>query len=231
MKKHLLAAAIAAMTIANPAWSAGIPVIDAAGLVQAIQQVTQMAQQIEQLQNQLETAKQQYESLNGSRGMADLINDPAARKYLPPNAQELFKLYEGASSGRYSGLSGSIEALKQANRVLTTSGANASQVDSSRNLVALHQATAEAAYSAADQRFSTYEQLIQRLQNAPDPKSVMELQARIQAESVMMQNEQVKLQIMRDLMEAKEKAERLKQREEVARMGKGTAVYARMKGG
>lgn len=208
---------------------ANIPVIDGAGLIQAVQQVTHMLDQIQKMQQQLETARQQFDSMNGIRGMADLINDPTARRYLPPSAAAMYQLYDGAAGGQYSGLSGSIAALKQANAVIDTAGlsqSTATMVDQNRNHVAAMQATAEAAFNAADQRFNTYQSLIQQLQHSPDPKSVMELQARIQAEQVMMQNEQTKLQMMNQLFAARQQALALRASEITIGNARGTPVHA-----
>ena len=160
--------------------------------------------------------------------MAGLINDPDARRYLPANAQDLYRLYEGGASGRYSGLSGSIEALKRSNKVLqgSTRADAGAMLDTNRSQIALMQASAEAAYQAADDRFASYQELIERLNTADDPKSVYELQARIQAEQVMMQNEQTKLQMMNQLLAAQRVAAAQKARETTSRMGGGSTVYA-----
>lgn len=66
--------------------AAGIPVIDAASIAQAIKQVdawkTQGTQMVSQL-NQLQTT---YQSMTGNRGMATVLN--GARSTLPPDLNQ-----------------------------------------------------------------------------------------------------------------------------------------------
>lgn len=229
MKIKSLVAAIGLAASSFGVQASGIPVIDVAGLIQAVQQVTHMLEQLEQMKDQLQTARQQFDSMNGIRGMADLVNDPEARKYLPPSASAMYDLYTGAAGGSYSGLSGSVAALKAANKVIDTAGMSPAairSIEENRNSSAIMQATAESAFNAADQRFTTYQQLITKLQSTPDPKAVMELQARISAEQVMMQNEQTKLQMMNQLLAARQQAQVQRAREVSAGMARGVAVKA-----
>ena len=78
---------------------AGIPVIDAANLAQAIQQVTAWAQQYQQMVQQIQQMQQQIQNTTGGRGFSALLNDPsfqAARRMLPQDAQTLLSLANGA---------------------------------------------------------------------------------------------------------------------------------------
>ena len=52
-------------------------------------QAAQMGQEYQQLQQQYQQMQQQYASLNGVRGMASLVNNPALRNYLPSNYQSI----------------------------------------------------------------------------------------------------------------------------------------------
>jgi len=45
--------------------------------------------QLQRMTNQFNQLKSTYDSMNGSRGMADLVNNPAARQYLPANYQDI----------------------------------------------------------------------------------------------------------------------------------------------
>src|SRR5690606_16197255 len=58
--------AIGGVVCTTPVRASGIPVLDVANLMNAIQQYTQMVEQLAQLQAQLQQARQQYESLTGS---------------------------------------------------------------------------------------------------------------------------------------------------------------------
>ena len=123
MKKSVRALTIVAALFAGTQAHAGIPVIDAANLANSIQQVvawgqqyTQMTQQITQLQQQITQAQQAFNNLNGIRGMANLVNNPALRTYLPPNWNQTMNLL--SDPGPYTGLSGSISAIRAAAEIV-----------------------------------------------------------------------------------------------------------------
>src|SRR5450631_3171269 len=87
---------------------AGIPVIDAAGLVESIMQVVswvqqaeQMIEQIKSLDNQLQQAQQQYNSLTGTRNLGDIFNNKQLQGVVPT---DLKSVYGSINSGGYNGL-------------------------------------------------------------------------------------------------------------------------------
>jgi type IV secretion system protein VirB5 len=177
---------------------AGIPVIDAANLGQAIQQVIAWGQQYQQMTQQYQKLQAQFNSLNGSRGMASLVNNPALRKYLPSDYQTILNNGYGNS-----------QAIRNAAKVYgveQTSLGSATDVykafDTNAKQSSLNRATTEEAYKQAHQRFDTIQVLLDKVNDAPDAKDMADLQARIQAEQVMMQNEQVKLNMLAQLADA-----------------------------
>jgi type IV secretion system protein VirB5 len=60
----------------------------------------------------------------------------------------------------------------------------------------------EDGYNQASQRFSSIQVLLDKVNAAPDQKDIADLQARIQAEQVMMQNESTKLAMLGQLAQA-----------------------------
>ena len=91
------------------AQAGGIPVIDAANLLQTLQQVraditkiTNQVQQIVQLQKQIE-------SLSGIRNLGDVFNNPLLRNYVPAEA---YTVLNAVNTGGYAGLKGSAKALR-----------------------------------------------------------------------------------------------------------------------
>ena len=70
------------------------------------------------------------------------------------------------------------------------------QLQSQRQAVALLQAVSHEELTTTSNRFASLQQLINAIGSAPDQKSVLDLQARIGAEGVMLQNEQAKLQVL-----------------------------------
>lgn len=177
---------------------AGIPVIDESNLAQQIQQVAAWAQQFQQMQQQYQQLQTTFNSLNGIRGMASLVNNPALRKYLPADYQSILN----NGYGNWASIRSAAKLMGIENTSLNPNSDAAKAFESNANQVAINRAMAEAGYAQASQRFDTIQVLLDKLNQTPDAKDVAELQARIQAEQVMMQNEQTKLMMLSQLAQA-----------------------------
>lgn len=177
-------ALMATTGLSQPAMAGGIPVIDTSSLAQQFLQVEHMLSQIEQLQDQLETANRQLDSMSGSRGLAGVINsayDTAVN--VDPN-QVLSNA--GIRSANEHGLSGDVADL----------------YDSGNQNTATWLGQSQKSLEQAQERFSELTGLVGQVNNSPDQKDVLDLQARIGAEEVMLQNEMAKLSMLRSQAEA-----------------------------
>lgn len=176
----------AAVGLSQPATAGGIPVIDASSLTQQILQVEHMLSQIEKLQSQLETAEDQLDSMSGSRGLGNVIDsayDPAVD--VDPN-EALSSA--GIKSSSEHGLSGDVADL----------------YDSGNENTATWLGQSEKSLQQAQERFSELTGLVAKVNNSPDQKDILDLQARIGAEEVMLENEMAKLTMLRSQAEAKQ---------------------------
>lgn len=177
---------------------AGIPVIDSSNLAQAIAQVQAWAQQYEQMVQQIQQLQKQYSNLNGIRNMANLVNDPASRQYLPEDYQDI--LNNGA--GQWAEIRDAAKKFDISQTSLSETSDVAQAFNAGAKQAALNRATAELSYSAASQRFSKIQVLLDKINDSPDAKDMADLQGRIQAEQVMLQNEANKLQALQQLVSA-----------------------------
>lgn len=215
--KHIFRALLMALVILVSGQSrAGIPVIDAANLLNSAQQVqawgqqyVQMAQQYRQLVDQLRQAQQTYNSLNGVRGMADLVNNPAVRRYMPNEWSQVMSVL--TAPGGYTALRGSAVAIRDAAQIMRIEDTTLSPTSDagrafigSQNQFALNRALSEDAYKAASERIASIQTLIDQVNGVPDQKDVLDLQARIQGEQVMVQNELAKLTSVSQLQVAQD---------------------------
>lgn len=198
IKKILVMFAAAAGLSFGSAAHAGIPVIDATNLAQQIQQVVAWGKQFIQMKEQFDQMKAQFDSLNGSRGMASLVNNPALRKYLPDDYATILSSGYGSSAS----IRASAKVLGVDETYIDAGTDTAKAFDSNAIQAALNRATAEAGYKQASDRFATIQVLLDKVNAAPDAKDIADLQARIQAEQVMMQNENVKLNMLAQLAQA-----------------------------
>jgi type IV secretion system protein VirB5 len=189
-------------------------VIDVASLAQLIQQVQQMEQALRTAQNELSQAQQSYQSMTGGRGMQLLLSG-TNRNYLAASWPQV-----------PTSLAGPIQSTVNANAVLTASQWSAlsateqQQLSAARGNAALLQVAASEAYATTSGRFTSVQQLINAIPTATDQKGILDLQARIQAEQGMLQNDQTKLQVLFQLVQAQELARRQRSHEQaIADMG------------
>ena len=215
--------------------SAGIPVIDVANLAQGIQQVVawgeqyaQMVQQIQSLQQQYQQAQQTYSSISGIRGMASLVNNPALRTYLPSSWTQSLTLM--TSPGSYTTLAGSAAAIRDASKIVDVTATALPPTSllgqaytGAQDQAAINRAMSEAAYNAASDRTTAIQTLLDKINDAPDEKDVLDLQARIQAEQVMVANENAKLLALSQLQQAQRDIQAQRAREISIASGKRRA--------
>ena len=146
----------------------GIPVIDAANLLQAVNQVLaweqqykQMLQQIDQLQQQTDLATKHLNASTGTRMLGNISN----------------------------GITGSVldsGFQRTVSQLTTHADLNAY---GSAQLAALQQATTT--------RYNQIQSLMAAINQTVDPKSIAELQGRIQTEQAMIANEQKEAELLR----------------------------------
>jgi len=196
------------LMLAAPSARAQWAVIDVSSIAQLMQQVQVLEQALNTARGQLAQAEQEYQSITGTRGMQNLLSG-TVRNYLPSNTTDLMAALSQVNSG-YSGLSASVQAAMRTNAVLTPQQLAAlppaaqAQIAASRSTVALLQAITAAALSNSSSRFLALQQLITTIGTASDQKAALDLQARIGAESGMLQNEQTKLQSLYQVAQAQQ---------------------------
>jgi type IV secretion system protein VirB5 len=218
-KIRLLATLLPVMFLAAPLAHAQFAVIDVASIRQLIQQVQTLGQQLEAARAQLAQAQLLYQSTTGNRGMAQLLSG-VTRNYLPTDWAQLSAAMQGAG-GAPGTLGPDIRAATAANAVLSArqlSSLTADeqlQIGNARQSVALSQALAQQALANSSGRFASIQQLIAAIPTATDQKGILDLQARINAEQGMLQNEQTKLQVLYQAAQAQAALVALQAREQI----------------
>jgi type IV secretion system protein VirB5 len=204
-KTQLIAACLIACCAGVPAARAQWAVIDAPAIVQLIQEVQTMAQQLATAKDQLLQAKQALQTMTGDRGMAQLLGG-TVRNYLPSDWTQVNSALQGL--GGFAPLSADVLGIIASNTVLSPqrlaslSPSGQQQIQAARQWSAMQQALAHQALANASNRFASLQSLITAISTAADQKGILDLQARINAELGMLQNEQTKLQILNQSTEA-----------------------------
>ncbi len=187
----ILILSMAAVSPARAQWA----VVDAPAIVQLIQEVQDMEEAIATARSQLAQAKQALQTMTGNRGMQMLLSG-TVRNYLPSNWSQV----ASAALGGGGALSADVQSNIAANAVLSpqrlaTLAPEAQQlIQAVRQWGAMRQSISHQALANASGRFSSLQTLISTIGSAADQKGILDLQARINAELGMLQNEQTKLQ-------------------------------------
>ena len=197
MKKTALATCIAfaTMTFTAPSHALFAALGDfATERTQIASWVAQYAQMLQQYKQLVE----EYRSLNGIRGMADLVNNPTLRKYLPADYKQILD----AGYGSWQTIR-DLNKLADMSRSGLASGSDVVKLfDKTAKQISVNEALYEDAYKRASKRFDEIQVLLDKVNDAPDAKDMADLQGRIQAEQVMMANEQSKLAMLTSLSQA-----------------------------
>lgn len=193
---------------AAPLARAQFAVIDVASLTQLVSQVNALEQQVATARGQLAQAQSEFQSITGSRGMQALLGG-TVRNYLPANWAVLQgSLQPGFSS--YPLLAAELRTSLQHDAVLSTqqlallSPAARAQLQAGRQSTALLQGLTHQALANTSERFAGIQQLIDAITRANDQKGILDLQARIGAETGMLQNEHTKLEVLYQSAQAEE---------------------------
>jgi type IV secretion system protein VirB5 len=200
-----VSACVGVSVLAAPVVHAQWAVVDAPAIVQLIQEVQTMEEQLQTTRSQLAQAQQALQSMTGNRGMQQLLSG-TVRNYLPSDWAQLPSM---------SGVSQIVSAnaiLSQ--QRLTQLPLEAQQwIQATRQWTAVRQAVARQALTNAGNRFSAIQSLIAAIPAAADQKGILDLQARISAELGMLQNEQIKLQVLNQTLDAQDSMLRQQARE------------------
>lgn len=207
---------LVALLAVTSAARAQFAVIDVASLTQLISEVQTLEQQVATARNQLAQAQSEYQSITGARGMQQLLAG-TTRNYLPADWAAVQSTLQG--SGGYPALAAQARAVINSTGVLSPQQLDAlaptanAQVQAGRESVALLASFSHTALANASNRFASLQKLIDAIGAANDQKGILELQARIGAELGMLQNENTKLQVLYQAMQAQDWANAQRTRE------------------
>lgn len=243
MKKTLISIAAAALTfVSAQTHASGIPTVDVAALAQnivdmgnQIQQLEQALTQVEQGVMQIDEARRQiaetqrtFDSLNGIRGLGSLLNSEIyrnARNYLPDELNRALVLGDNLSDGDYDNLRGVLRATRDAGRVFgDRSNLNMSEHSSALKELDDDELRANKAnyisgktLEAVDLRKDRLPVLIDQINMTVDQKSILDLNARINGEGVMLQNELIAVLARNEKHAAEVEAAKIAKRERMLR--------------
>jgi type IV secretion system protein VirB5 len=190
---------------ASEAIAQGIPVYDASNFAQVVTQLDQMTKDYQKQLEQLNEAIKQTGAITGTRDMGSIANsayEAELRRYLPSSWQQTMNMINASdlSSGAlgtqniYSDLYTTYNPISGAQSMPSDpNGAISKALDRRAGTTYAAMAASEQAYNNISNRISTYETLLDQLNNTTDLKASVDLQARISAENGMILNELMRL--------------------------------------
>jgi type IV secretion system protein VirB5 len=211
--KWLTLSAFFGITLA-PAVHAQWAVVDAPAIVQLIQEVETLEQQLQTAKDQLQQARQALQTMTGARGMENLLSG-TVRNYLPTNWAGIGAAINGAGA-----LGNQVQNTVNASAILTPQqlaalSPGAQLILDARQWNALRSTATQTAFANSSDRFASLQSLISSIGAAGDQKAILDLQARINGELGMLENEQTKLQMLVHSVDAQDAILKLKTREQV----------------
>ncbi len=174
---------------------AGMPVFDASNFAQAVQQVTTAAEQLNQLKSQvlngiqqLKQLEEQFKNLSGVSGVGNLAT--SARNILPQN------LSSATSFGNSSAIQEANKIIDLAKTSIDPNSVEGQLFTKQRQQSAVNLAAIQISYQASFDRINNLQALLSQIEQSPSAKNIADLQARIQAEQLFLQNETNQLAAM-----------------------------------
>lgn len=202
----------------------GIPVIDAANLVQTVQQVINDITQISNQVAQITQLQQQLSSITGSRSLGMVFNNPVLRNYVPAEA---YTLINAIDTSGYSGLNSTARALRDRGMVYNCQDLRGDDRTGCQARLAQpyqHKGLLQDAMKSAAGRLAQIQALMSQVNATNDQKAVLEIQARIGAENALLAHEMSQLQMLQGMADSDERIARSRDRERqyqmLARTGK-----------
>jgi len=199
---------MACISLMNVA-SAQIPVTVTSDVPATINQAETIAKWVEQLgamRQQLEQMRQVYGTLQGTRNLGSLMNNDLLTQYLPQDYLAAVQGMKGGG-GAFSGISGSLDDIVRSHQLRSCAELNvdpqmrAACTDQWRRL-ALHKQIGDMGYRKASENIRNLQTFVGSINASTDQKAISEVQARIQVETVRIQNEQIKLSAIQAMEEA-----------------------------
>jgi type IV secretion system protein VirB5 len=212
LRSKLAAATIAAIGVGNT-HAQGVPVIDVANLIQAIQQVLDDSTAIENQVQQISQLRSQLASINGTRNLGAVLNNPALQNYVP---RDPYTYVNGLDTSGYSGLTITSKALRDAGMVyncLDQAGAARTSCQARLAQPYQYKGLLQDAMTSASGRIAQVESLMQQVNGTNDQKGVLEIQARISAENALLAHEISQIQMLQGLADSDERIHRSQDRE------------------
>ena len=211
--RYRLSAIAFALYAGSAAQAQGIPVIDAANLVQTIQQVIHDITKINNQVQQITQLQSHLSSINGMRNLGAIFDNPLLRNYVPAEA---YTVINAVTSSGYSGLNATAKTLRDAGMVyncMDLSGLARTNCQAALAQPYQQKGLLQDAMKTAAGRLSQITALMGQVNATTDQKAVQEIQARVGAENALLAHEISQVQMLQGMADSEERIARSRDRE------------------
>jgi type IV secretion system protein VirB5 len=219
------------MLVTNGQANAGSPVFDVTNFGQMIQQVQQGAQQVQQgvqelagqanqlieLKNQvmnqvtqIQQLKDQLLNLSNVSGIGDLANIGGTVQNFAAMPDKIDNLVSFQAS---STIATANKVIDLADTTINPSSTTGKIFTEERQQSAINVAALRSMYTAADTRIADLQLMLNQVERSPSAKNIADLQARMQAEQIFLQNENNQLVAWGQMQQAKKDIAQQKEQE------------------
>jgi type IV secretion system protein VirB5 len=198
---------------AGNAYAQGIPVIDAANLIQTVQQVVNDITEINNQVQQIAQLQSQLNSINGMRNLGNVFNNPLLKNYVPADA---FNFINAIDASGYAGLGATAKTLRDGSMIyncLDLSGGARTSCQATLAQPYQQKGLLQDAMKSASGRLAQISSLMGQIDATADQKSVQEIQARIGAENALLAHEMSQVQMLQGMADSEERIARSRDRE------------------
>lgn len=202
--KHTVTAGFIGLSLAMSGTAYADIVFDPTNHAQAVQQVANQLEQLQRLQDQLDEAKALYDSMNQITGVSDLaslLQSDAIQQALPTEFGDIHSSLSGLADELASEYSHYQPTPNAANDFYVQELARQQQETFGDMSVGQH------VYETASQRIEGLSELRDAIGTATTQKEILDLQARIAAESALMENDQIRMQSLAMVQSARDRVD------------------------
>lgn len=199
---------------------AGIPTIDAvSNITRAIefaQTVVQWGVELEEMRRHYDQMREEYRAMNGSRNWGN-----TARNDYEANSDTW---NETLNDTNYDAVADAARLVGIDEAAFDPASPAAIAMQNQQNTNAFNRVVSEESFNRAQARLANLEELVDSINSATDQKDIQDVQARIQAEQVLLQNEQARMTMVAALQQNQRDIAEQQNRERLIQMSRPVQV-------
>ncbi|NRF07700.1 MULTISPECIES: type IV secretion system protein [Agrobacterium] len=203
-----LAASIVALSLGAQAQAQGVPVYDNAAFLQWGKQLIEMKNQLDQAKAIFDEAQKLNQSFDFSQleQLKTLLDDKNFQQYLPQEYGKVASAVDGMLKGNVDGFAEQYDYYESKGQT-NANDFYQNELKRKKGETYKDMAVGEVVYDQASKRLDGLNELREKISSTQSPREVMELQARIQAESAILQNEVLRMQGVAMIQEARNRVD------------------------